>query len=397
MTSARVTSNVHAFGRAVAAVGWLLGLVVLASARAGDQAGGGAGPAASPGPLERVGQVDGHLWFEGRSSFDQNGNAFITRTGDAVRVWNASTLEPVTTLLGHGAKLYVISGDGKTVLTSSGSEVRLWDVATSTLRSVTRIEDDELRCAALSPDGSRFVTVGEDARKAVFVWRAGQPQPARKLSHREGIVRSVEIDPTGEFIVGHVSADRYLIWSTDSGRMLYSVDTEDDMLMNAVTGLPQFDPRGGQVVLQQRRGFVILDSATRRRSIAVKIENRLSITDEIRFSTDGSRISMVVEEFANGVDRFLVQVYDADTGKLLRTFGADAHIRFCQLINGGRWAVCDDFSNKPGMAELWDIETEAKLQAIPDQFQEASPDGSLLLFETPGRQTSVWRLREGEE
>src|SRR5688572_5485221 len=80
-------------------------------------------------PLEWVGQVKGRAPGGDHAAFDRAGSAFITKSADAVHVWDARTLEPITKPLEHfGARIWLLSGDGKTVFTA-GTTLRLWDVA----------------------------------------------------------------------------------------------------------------------------------------------------------------------------------------------------------------------------------------------------------------------------
>lgn len=355
--------------------------------------------------LVRVGEVEGRTFNEDRSSFDARGLSFVTmKDKSGVRVWDAITLKPITEPLVHGsARGFVISGDGQTVVTYDLTEVRIWDVATSTVRAVIRLGLGNLEFAEISPDGSRVLSIDKTDPDYISLWRvgAGEPRLEKKLAHRGRLpVASAQFDPTATRIVSYRD-------SNVASSKIHNPDGEFDIGSPVETDkefwypyAAKVDPRGGQYAMPMYRDFIIVDCETGTRSIKSRYKNNGTYPTRLYFSADGSRISTVIDGAVKGE----CQSYDANTGKFQHAFAHD--MTTCRLFGPhGKLAICDDYSMEPNRpAELWDIDAGRILQTIPDeQPVEPGPDGKTVLFEKRTkvgpfdsliRQTTVWRLRD---
>ena len=372
----------------------VLGFVAPVGGQPGD-----APPADAAGPLVRVGEVDGRIFNEDRSSFDARGTAFVTRVdGDAVRVWDAGTLKPLTEQLAHpGLKAFVISGDGRTVLTRDDAEMRLWDVATSGVRLVLRPGRGEVEFAEVRPDGSRVLTVDADDPLYVNLW---QPAGAgarleKQLKHAgEGSVTSAQFDPSGSRIISHRSASDTFQTHRTGPRYGLGGPFRNTRKHYWYPYVAKLDPRGGQYAIPTYDELLIVDCETGTRAITSQYANGGLYPPRLFFSADGSRISTVI---GIGGMKNECHSYSADTGKFQRAFapGMDT----CRLFGpGGGLAICDvhPTANGPDRpAELWDVEAGKVLQRIADEWpRDVSPDTKTVLFHTPANRTSVWRLRD---
>jgi WD40 repeat protein len=279
------------------------------------------------------------------------------------------------------------------VLTRDEREAILWDVATSRVRATVHVANGKLEFAEVSPDGSRVLTVESRDPFHVRVYAAGEgvltvPQLRRRHEGENPAGLSAQFDPTGTRIVSALqSARTYKMHYADGSKRAlgWTIDSND---RTSIDYIPKFDPRGGQFVIPNRENLEIWDCEGGERMIRSGF-HKASMPLEVFFSTDGSRISAVVEQGGEPT----CQVFDADTGKFQRSFAAG--VTDCRLIGpGGRLAMCDSYeADRP--AELWDVETGAVLQRVGDEWlREASPDGVTLLFATPTKRTSLWRLRQ---
>ena len=107
--------------------------------------------------------------------FSPDGKDVITRTGRAIRRWNAATGEPIDKLLERESVWdAVFSPDGKTILAaSSDNGDRLWDVDTRQPIGPEFKLDGSVMSLAYSPDGKTIVAAAKsfyDAQGAARLW-----------------------------------------------------------------------------------------------------------------------------------------------------------------------------------------------------------------------------------
>jgi hypothetical protein len=380
--------------RVLALIGVIAGLQIPLPPARGEEP--SAPPTTTPtrvGPLEFVGRVPGIVPRKSRTCFDGKGSRFITWLDNAIHVWDSGTLAPVgKPLAPAGMTFAVLSADGATALGTAGTRVTTWDVAGASARTKTELAGLDIEGIDLHPDASLFAAVTDAEPYVVSLYRPGDPRPVGGFRGRSAI-RNPRFSPRGAVLTGEVIGEEYCVWSMSTRAILHRVATHDDYATFEMACVAQFDPRGSQVALPQRQGFEVYDFEGGKRWVTVDLSPRY-ITDELGFSPDGRIISVVTE--APEQRDFNVRLFDADTGKLVKEFGAG--VALCQLIGDGRWAVCGrlaDPASKP--SELWDTAIGQQVGQIDGSLEEVSPDGSLLLFRDSDRlQTSIWRLRQSK-
>ncbi len=380
----------------------LLTMAALAfSAAAGSAAverlGGPNQPAAPAASFERAGPVeegDGYLF----RVFSRDSCAFLAQKynpalqrSDMVRLWDARSLKPLTEPLLHEDIWYCgVTADGKMVFTADRKEIRLWDVATSKLRTTIKVTDkDLLKSVDFNADGTRFTTITNNEHAAiandehaVAVWRTGDARPALFLQ-QSGPVSAV-FDPTGTRII--TDDGEFNVFATDSGRKLFpSISSTTNSIKEV-----RFDSSGHRLLVPQWRGFTVVDLPTGNTVADVDLVPQDTVFD-VQFSVDDKEIS--VTTVGNGRVNGPARIYDAATGKFEREIGSD--VVECKIGPGGRWILCRAPGERP--LELWDLAGGAKVQTFPKgNVHHLSPDGSFILFESgriPGSLLEVWRLK----
>jgi WD40 repeat protein len=338
--------------------------------------------------FERVGSIeegDGYSF----PIFSRDSGAFLAqkynveiRRWDTVRLWDAHTLKPLTDSILHDDIRHCgVTANGKMVFTADKKEIRIWDVATSTVRASIKVTDTLLASVAFNADGTRFATIPRDDEHTVSVWRTGDAVPTLLLRH-ERQPGSAVFDTTGTRIVTDDGA--FHIFATDSGREIGPpIPTDTDSLRDIRA---RFDSSGRRLLVPQGRGFTLVDLTTGKTVTDVKLDDRVS---DVQFSVDGTQISATTEDLLGAYGP--ARIYDTTTGKFEREIGSD--VAECEVGPGARWILCFPIRKKGAQSpELWDLASGVKVQTFPETDVHLSPDGALILFKSERGLSEVWRL-----
>jgi eukaryotic-like serine/threonine-protein kinase len=290
------------------------------------------------------------------------------------------------------------SADGKTLVTAGSDHIcRLWDVATGQSIGVPLQHPYEVLGAAFSSDGRRLLT---RTTWDVRIWQTAQPRPVLRVGK---CVTSVALSPDGRTILtgcanlaplGLISPwsqrGEVRLWDAATGEPLTAPVPQKEMVVSVA-----FSPDGrrfltGSFRLDEGAGEVqIWDTATMKR-VGPPIELAHGAL-AVAYSPDGS-------SFAAGSMDNKARVWDAATGKLLRTFEHTNWVAFLlyrpdglALLTGCR----DDY------ARIWDLTTDRRvLQEFHNGTIVAgaafSPDGRTLLIGGGDRIARQWDLQTGK-
>jgi WD40 repeat protein len=132
---------------------------------------------------------DGTLLACGASDFN---------AGDCnVWLWNTATGEEIGPLRGHTRAVFALafSPDGRLLASSEyNGVIKLWDVATQTLRATLTVAGDETVALVFSPDSG---TLAVAVDRAVQLWDVATGQRLARLEGHEGKLTCLAFSPDG--------------------------------------------------------------------------------------------------------------------------------------------------------------------------------------------------------
>ena len=140
----------------------------------------------------------------------------------SVRLWRATTGEPLGDPLGVGAVSFSVafSPDNRTLVTGSeDGAVRRWDANTGEHQGepLRHAPGGAVLAVAFSPDGRFILSGGEDSTARLW-WADGQPHGS--AFRHTAAIRTVAFGPNGRWAVTTSDDGTARCWSTDTGRTI---------------------------------------------------------------------------------------------------------------------------------------------------------------------------------
>ena len=245
-------------------------------------------------------------------AYTADGRTLATASNDAtVKLWDVATRTVRATLRGHTAPVEAValSPDGQT-LASAGWDrtVRLWDVATGRLKKTLEGHASTVFAVAFAPDGQTLASGSSD--KSVKLWDLASGKQRTTLEGHQGAVRCVLFSPDGKLLGSGGADGTVAIWDTATGKRLRQMPDHNGWIYRLA-----FSPDGGTVAAGSGDGVVSLWDVA-----AGAPQQRLSghtkrITG-LSFAGGGQRL---VSSSMDGSVRF----WDPASGKELQRFSGE--------------------------------------------------------------------------
>jgi WD40 repeat protein len=120
------------------------------------------------------GELEGRLMainlFARFAAWSPDGRTIATSEGGHVRLWDAATQECLRVFPAGRAARPAFSGDGKLLaIAGEGGKVTLWQTATGALHRIWRAHDASISSLAFSPDARTLCTASSDG--TIKFWR----------------------------------------------------------------------------------------------------------------------------------------------------------------------------------------------------------------------------------
>ena len=225
-----------------------------------------------------------------------------------------------------------VTPDGNRLISGGDDQtVRVWDLASGRLQHTLHGHTDSVRAVAVTPDGRRIVSGG--TYDAVRVWDIESGQFLHSIAGQSGYraVHAVAVTPDGNRVVWAGAGATVQVWDLANGRLEHALKSQDHAVQFVV-----LTPDGRSVLSCGDAGMVQiwdLGSGTLSRVLNSKSRPVFSIA----VTPDGSRI-------VSGGGDSSVRVWDFASGRLERTLWGHTGVvdtvavtrDGSRLVSGGR-------------------------------------------------------------
>jgi WD40 repeat protein/predicted Ser/Thr protein kinase len=319
-------------------------------------------------------------------AFSRDGQRLASWQGDAVRLWNTEPSPTLPVLRGHTSYIYPVAYTPDGHLIASGSwdgDVRLWDAVTGQSLSLLP-QGGRVRALALSPDGTRLFTRGDDT-DGLRVWDVASRRHLATYRIAENWTWAVACRPGGTQIAvlgpGHVieildAATGERVATADAGARLEYWAARRALAYSPDGRLLAGPYEGNQVGLWEAETYRLVGTLTGHEGTVLSVA----------FSADGRRL------VSAGADS-LVRVWDVKSEECLLTLRGHADEVFAAVFHpdGSRIAS----GGRDSLVRLWDAATGEELVRLPGHSSYVyslafSPDGKTLVSSSGDATLRLW-------
>ena len=104
--------------------------------------------------------------------------------------------------------------DGALASANQAGEVKLWDPSTGVLVRTIRVESEQLRCVAFTPDSREVVAAGMG--KVIRVWDVATGQELLALEGHKAQVNALSFSPDGSILASCSHEGAVKLWRAES-------------------------------------------------------------------------------------------------------------------------------------------------------------------------------------
>jgi WD40 repeat protein len=328
-----------------------------------------------------------HLAFQPKVDEVSKGEILAASFDDhSVWMWSTKTkdVEYSFSQLGEVAKHAVFSPNGRYLMATSDSFIRVWDVERGQLIQKIGGHIGDVVYAAYANDGNWIISAGLD--NTARLWSTTPIDKDFKVlaGHTNSIKKTV-FSPNGNYLLSISDDYTAKLWRTEPQNMGEILDTFE--LKQECNDL-LFSPDNQSFAIAVRNNVKRWDINQNPLPELIGHTNKIN---RIKFSTNSEQI------LTTSNDR-TAKLWDAKTGKEIKTFPHETKVSWANFARQDAWivTVSDD-----GQIKLWSIDSdETKLigrQSRGIRHASLSFDGHLIVIGSDDRVTKLWSLKNDED
>ena len=220
------------------------------------------------------------------------------------------------------------------VIGDSEGGLQIWETQGRKLLHAIRGHNGAVCSVAISPDGKRIASGGED--KTIKIWDVNTGHESLSITGHEGVISGVIFSQDGKRIISSSHDHTLKLWDAVTGREQMKYEGHMDEVWSVTVS------RDGKYIVSGSADKTtrIWDAKTGK--LLKSLWDHIGGVKAVTFSPDGARIVTACED--------IVKVWSAETGQELLTISQDTNVESLAFSpNGETIAACTDDGN----IKLW--------------------------------------------
>lgn len=329
-----------------------------------------------------------HTWYTTSAEFSPNGRFIVTTGRDlTVRLWDASTLEPVRVMHGHDAAVTdaEFSPDSQSIVSASADRTaRLWRAEPAAeLFTLGPDQDIDIQYAVYSPDNRLIISTGDEG--SVHVWDAQTGKLVRELNARGAPMGKPAVSSNGKWVAAPSVDGSVQIWNYQTGELVQRLSDAEAVNAVGFSADSKFLVTAGADKLAH-----VWDTTTWQEVHTLR--GHLNPINSAEFSPDGKQILTASTVGA-------ARIWDVASELPLRVLKQSDGVVFATYSPDGKLIVTGSIDQTP---HVWDVETGEELRALRGHtgevtFAAFSPDGQRIITASKDDTARLWDVATGDE
>ena len=327
-----------------------------------------------------------HLAFQPKVDNVSKGLILAASFDDhSVWMWSTKTrdVEYSFSQLGEVVKHAVFSPDGRHLMATSDSFIRVWDVERGQLIQKIGGHQGDVAYAAYANEGKWIISAGMD--KTARLWSTSPIDHNFKiLTGHTNVIKKTVFSPNGEYLLSISEDYTAKLWKTESGNMGRFLNSFE---LSKETSDLLFSPDSQSFAITVRDNVKRWDINGNPLPELIGHTNKVN---RIKFSSDGKQILTTSNDQT-------AKLWNTENGEPIKIFSHNTEVNWANFIHNNSRIIT---VSNDGQITLWDINSnEKKLigrQAHGVCYVSLSFDGRYVVIGTQDTQTKLWSLEEDE-
>jgi WD40 repeat protein len=334
------------------------------------------------------------------SNFSPNGKTLVTSSNGDLKLWNVGTGKEIRTLSAnkYGFSSMIFFPDDKTLVTSSSDgKIKLWDVEMGKeLKSHIGNPDKNYMDARaiLSSDGKILAILSSAATwnddLIVELWDVEKGKELKPLNGNGdiGSVLSVSFSPNSKTLATGSRDQTVELWDMTTGKKLKSFSGHEGRVDEV-----KFSPDGKILASLSEDNRMKLWNMATEKVLQTLQTYQFEVWTIMSFSLDSKTL-------VTGGDHNTVKLWDVATGKELQTLkGHQSDILSVSFSPNGKTLAT---GSRDQTIKLWDVATGKELQTLKGHQADVwvinfSPNGKTLATSSSNGTVKLWDVEKGKE